>query len=162
MRSTTKNGKSEMGQILGDGRKWKTGTNFRGRREYILSQKIYQINRIIRAVRSRWRTPELHISMILSALGKALTVLLLGYSPKGLILMEQGQPIYTLASLVHSPMWDMVCSLSILPSNQDHQTKTTCVPHVTGPPVTTGLGRDRHIGELASATTEPRATQAQP
>ena len=40
MGSTTKNGKSEMRQILGDGRKWKTGTNFRGRREYFLCCEI--------------------------------------------------------------------------------------------------------------------------
>ena len=32
MRSTTKIGKGEMGQILGDGRKCKNDTNFQGRR----------------------------------------------------------------------------------------------------------------------------------
>ena len=35
MRSTTKNGKSEMGQIMWDGPKWKTETNYPGRREYL-------------------------------------------------------------------------------------------------------------------------------
>ena len=35
MRSTTKNGKSEMRQIIWDGPKWKIGTNHPRRREYL-------------------------------------------------------------------------------------------------------------------------------
>ena len=46
MRSTTKNDKNEMGQILGDGRKWKNGTNFGGRREYNLIHSVICLNTV--------------------------------------------------------------------------------------------------------------------
>ena len=41
MESTTKNGKNEMRQILGDGRKWKNETNYGGRREYYIHEIHY-------------------------------------------------------------------------------------------------------------------------
>ena len=36
MRSTTKNSKSEMGQIIWDGPKWNTESNYLGRIEYFI------------------------------------------------------------------------------------------------------------------------------
>ena len=40
MRSTTKNGKSEVGQIMWDDPKRNTGSNYLGRREYYLVNKV--------------------------------------------------------------------------------------------------------------------------
>ena len=37
MGPTTKNSKSEVGQIMWDGPKWKTGTNYPGQREYYIN-----------------------------------------------------------------------------------------------------------------------------
>ena len=52
MRSTTKNGKSEMCQIMWDDPKWNTGLNYVGRREYIIywpiwMKKVYQFGKAI-------------------------------------------------------------------------------------------------------------------
>ena len=45
MRSTIKNGKSKMYQIIWDGLKWNIGSNYVGRREYKLKIMIWTIKK---------------------------------------------------------------------------------------------------------------------